>query len=569
MKKDFKTPKRGFVFKDGKLFEFRRDWVAVSKPWPPVRHQKTRKRPFWHYGPVEKMAYSYYANKYSVCAEKGLPFHDDPAYISPDWSPKWLPVLAKFYDPIPLEVRETVLSCGTNVETPWNIFAFFARCGDAADVMRCSPAIGFMLANLPVFRKGVKRRWEQARRLARKQRREILGFLGWPDSEAMAKILSRIPLKSCCKKPLLQLRALVRRRPEIIKPLSHMKELNTLSLDVICTRKLREKAGWRFISELAVIKNFEEDFGMRRMFGETIRMEEMLHLPSGPVRSVEHLLRRHDRAVEQMNKVELAAAERKSWFPEPPVPVPPPTPDFEIFPLDTPVKLCQEGIEQHNCVYVYCDDVARCNGDIYIYSVTRPERATLKIEKMDGRRGYFISEIKGPCNKEVAGSTVDAVRRWLYAFHESLISDDIREAILDARPHPAMQAPLVEGIEASQICDPRSIVDIMLDYSVKFDVAAVRDVISGRTSAFLLSKPSEGLLLVSRNGTGGFSYTPRMRHGRLDYTAEKLLDGWISRLEELNFPTDIPGQMHFEFGSHETQAFAMAQRPELQMANTA
>ncbi len=98
-----------------------------------------------------------------------------------------------------------------------------------------------MLANLPVFRKDTKRRWDAARRMAKKKRRDILRYLGWPDSEAMAKIISKIPLEVCDKKTLLQLRMLVNNSHELLKPLSHIGILRRQSLDILCRRKHRAR----------------------------------------------------------------------------------------------------------------------------------------------------------------------------------------------------------------------------------------------------------------------------------------------------------------------------------------
>jgi hypothetical protein len=73
--------------------------------------------------------------------------------------PKWLAPLAKFYEQIPVEVRELMLD-RRSCDTPWNFCAIFARCKAAGEIMTSSPATAYMLANLPVFRKGAKRRWE-------------------------------------------------------------------------------------------------------------------------------------------------------------------------------------------------------------------------------------------------------------------------------------------------------------------------------------------------------------------------------------------------------------------------
>ena len=69
--------------------------------------------------------------------------------------------------------------------------------------------------------------------------------------------------------------------------------------------------------------------------------------------------------------------------------------------------------EQHNCVASY-ERLAR-RGDVAIYRVTVPERATLSLVP-DGCR-WKVSELRGPCNQRVPPHTREAVRRWLAGGH--------------------------------------------------------------------------------------------------------------------------------------------------------
>ncbi len=549
MKRLFSTPRRGFVVKDGgKLYEFKRDSITVSRAWPPVRYQKTRKKPYWHYTRIDKLNFSWMAVKYSICITKGIPLEKELERIPNDWPPKWLAPLAKFYEPIPLEVRELMID-RRSCDTPWNFCAFFARCKDAGEIMMSSPAMAYMLANLPVFRKGVKRRWEIVRRLAGKQRREILRYLGWPDSEAMARIVVKIPVESCGKKNLLRLRAVVTRSPEVIKPLSHVRSFNDMNLEMICRRRYKARSGWRLIDEVGQMQSERYPEAAPRLFEDTVRMEELLGMPATPIKSVEHLEKRHERAVKVLNNCDIAGEGRTGEFPAPPVPALPATADFEIYPVDDPVKLCKEGMEQQNCVSSYCNEIVRANGRIYIYSLRKPERATVKIERRPGVDSYSIGEIKGPCNSNVAAGTVTAVNRWLDTFSGKELSTDMFSEIRCDGVLPEFHAlpPIADNFSMEQICEAGVLVKTMMDMNLEMENGLMRDIAHGRTFAFLMKSPEKALIFVSKDRCGCYAYDFARHFGKLSRNTEKMLEEWLEGADLINLARGNPDQLSFEF----------------------
>jgi hypothetical protein len=66
------SEKQGFSIKNGLLYEFKKESVNVSRPWPPCKYTKTKDKPFWHYSPTHKISLHYTALKYSVEIEKGV-----------------------------------------------------------------------------------------------------------------------------------------------------------------------------------------------------------------------------------------------------------------------------------------------------------------------------------------------------------------------------------------------------------------------------------------------------------------------------------------------------------------
>ena len=447
--------KQGYSIRNGMLYEFKKNSVNVSRPWPPCKYTKTKKSPFWHYSPTYKITLHHTALQYSVEIEKGLMAvgsskvpecenqeivknADESRKLIEDnfwtryalpaggiqddihWQEslakqrKWTPVIASFYDKIPLKVREMMLG---NSEAAWNICAFYARCPGADELMTNFPAIGFMLSNFPVFRPKLTKKWDAVRRIMRKPRRKILSWLGWPDSEAAAKILSKIQYPACDKTRLLMLRTLLKRNPELIKPISHLKTINSASFQIICRNSYRKQASWRFMNELGLMKiDCDENMTpeIQNMFIHTLSMEKALLRAHGPIQSIANLRKRHQHAIDAVNMREISELEKNKDFPAPPVPVPLPTDDFEIYPLDSPLKLYKEAKEQHNCAFTcYTDRILESGGNVYIYSMKKPERATVAVE-FDYESGCFLpGEIKGPLNKQVSGDTLSKIIGWL------------------------------------------------------------------------------------------------------------------------------------------------------------
>ena len=116
-------------------------------------------------------------------------------------------------------------------------------------------------------------------------------------------------------------------------------------------------------------------------------------------------LRQRSLDVDQEFQRQLELQQRRYEFPGPPVPG-----TADIVPLTDASQLLEEGRQQRNCVGGYGERVA--GGNVFIYRVLAPERATLSIQpSADG--GYEIQQLLLSCNRPVAPATEQAVRRWL------------------------------------------------------------------------------------------------------------------------------------------------------------
>ena len=96
---------------------------------------------------------------------------------------------------------------------------------------------------------------------------------------------------------------------------------------------------------------------------------------------------------------------REAGFPPPPV-----AGTDGIIPLTDPGQLVEEGRQQHNCVGGYAERVTA--GEVFVYCVLLPERATLSIRPAaDG--GWEIAQLLRACNQPVSAATAVTVQLWL------------------------------------------------------------------------------------------------------------------------------------------------------------
>ena len=92
-----------------------------------------------------------------------------------------------------------------------------------------------------------------------------------------------------------------------------------------------------------------------------------------------------------------------------PLPPPPYPGTASVVPLTTVDDLVEEGLRMRHCAGSMAGVVA--NGEVFVYRVLEPERATLAIEK--GEVGWRIRDVRGRWNREVAASTWNALAEWL------------------------------------------------------------------------------------------------------------------------------------------------------------
>jgi len=102
-------------------------------------------------------------------------------------------------------------------------------------------------------------------------------------------------------------------------------------------------------------------------------------------------------------------------FPAPPLPG-----TTDIVPITTLATLRNEAASQRNCVLGYAGSIYE--REAYLYSVLKPERATVEVNLEDGV--WELGQLKSARNKEPSRKTVLFVRRWFRWAKREVYRDD-------------------------------------------------------------------------------------------------------------------------------------------------
>jgi PcfJ-like protein len=291
--------------------------------------------------------------------------------------------------------------------------AFAGRFSEAAEMVESNPALALCLAHLPGWDTAFGKGDPDAitRRLLHGKRRSACEFLGFPGTEAVVKLLARIPMFVCYLPHLLRLRRVLREQPSLIKMLVHLPVFNAETLFLAAYWRWGDSVTISFFCQIAAecrgkdlptqVWPLDDIAKLAQRLGKTVRRR---------FGSAREIRRFHDRMAEEFNAVNLSAPEKSEWFPPPPR-----AGTAQIVPLDQPGLLAEEGRSQHHCAAIYRSAVEE--GNLYFYRVLKPERATLCVAKTGS--GWAIQELKAACNAEVANATQKAVEAWLTGVEKS------------------------------------------------------------------------------------------------------------------------------------------------------
>lgn len=390
--------KLGAAYRNGKLYEFTRDCVIVMKGWPVMRAwQWTGEyaRPWRHVRPRLKRI-----------SLRGLSRMPDPDSHPPEPNGQMLFPFAysfvarnayrAFWWAVPEAYRHLVMPFR---DRRWHMLALLARCPGADDLAVSNPALAFCLASNWAFHKPAVRQPQRvARSLIYKKQRRIQEWLGFPGTEAMRQLLRRIPRESLTVEFMVNLRSAIQ-SPEMSRRLSFMERITQDVFRLIASPEITPHVAFSLLEEVSQV---------RAPDAVAFRIQDMLHMSEDLQRKLPRL-----RSIAQMNQLhddlvfDFNLQQEDTGEPLPPPPLP--GKEDEIEPLETCQALAIEGRLQQHCVGSYAHSVRR--GQMYIYRMLKPERATLAITS--GHRGWSLWDLRGHRNAEVQPESLKAALDWL------------------------------------------------------------------------------------------------------------------------------------------------------------
>lgn len=307
-----------------------------------------------------------------------------------------------------------------------------------ADLLHANPVLAYALANNAFLqqRPSAANR-HQAARYSHHRQREIAGWLGFPETEAMVRIFHKISPGLIHPAVFRKLREAAR-NAEALKVFSHLPRLNTGVIYLISYRELALLASPRLIQEVAGSDEEAHSAPTADTLLELFTLSKAMgrHRELRPFTSRRRIQEAHERVIREHREREAAAAaneERNRALLRAPahakrgaskdVPFPPPPiPGTEtIIPLTSFRMLQEESRLRRNCVGISCtyaDQVVL--GRYYLYRVLAGGSGyTLGLcRRAEGI--WSIAEFKGYGNTRVPEEVRSAVSAWLYEHQASV-----------------------------------------------------------------------------------------------------------------------------------------------------
>lgn len=398
--------RRGWVLKDDKLLMFEDSRVTVLRAWPdPRAWLRTDGQPWRGCRPGEPILWRIGAATHprfverSICRAGQLDDSDTLGRLRTG-----LTLRSQAARDFLAHFPERVLAlAGAPPERHWHLITLLARVPGADELAEGNLALAHAMASSWVFRpRSESQPFRSARRVVRRRRPQIAEWLGFPARPAVVRVLAKVRPSALTVRGLLYLRRTLCSEP-IPKALLHLPSLDRCALRIVTDPQLVSHVTHSFLDDA---NSDPTEAGLERvayMLDDILRMAGELGQRLGPLRSVSELRRVHDELAESLNR--SANEELASTI----IPPPPVAGTDEIVPLASAAEILVEGREMHHCVASYIRRVAA--GQVYVYRVLAPERATLSLRS--DRDGWELDQLQGPGNAAVQHETVQQVQAWL------------------------------------------------------------------------------------------------------------------------------------------------------------
>jgi hypothetical protein len=265
--------------------------------------------------------------------------------------------------------------------------------------------------------------WEQppkrslafARRWANKKRRDILGRLGFPATNASVKALAKVPLPHLTLASAHALREVLNDEPARERA-QHLPELTRGVLEVLRDAAQRPFVDHAFLLELLAFGAHAPDDEQRVLatLRDTARLAAQLDRKLKLFSTVSDLTARHDELAAWACKLVKATT-----APFPPLPIALTPHDLQVLrPLNNGAELLEEGRLMGHCLgsLDWQHHMAHA-GTMVAFAVLGPARGTLALQQ-DHKGTWSILDLVGPHNAPPPREAYPLVRELLARFNQ-------------------------------------------------------------------------------------------------------------------------------------------------------
>jgi len=318
--------------------------------------------------------------------------------------------LRAYHDALPADVT-SVLSQFSSLQC--RLLHVIGQFPESAEMAESAPILFWLASNML----GPAPSRTDVRRLYTRRRVSILEMFTVSSSRSHLKFLSKIREFSYLREDVELLRRMLI-DDGFMKKVRHSRQINWPVLKVFFKQ--------RYVMDLAcaqgclAAENCREAFrflGKICIYISDIRMmcrtidREYPEKEIYAMKSAFQIKNLHDRIAEEINRKERASIIARYGEDLPPSPL---KGTKDIKHICTVEGLLDEGVEMKHCVGGYVDRVM--DGDVFIYSVHAPERATMEVHRLlDGK--FRIEQVKLYRNGKVSKETWKFLHRWLSGFN--------------------------------------------------------------------------------------------------------------------------------------------------------
>lgn len=422
----------GFRFSDGKLRIFQGDAVMVITAWPELAAvRKSAENPRWeafhpafrlvtpHRPPAAAKARAKRKTKAPATPMgSGDPGQLDFGFLEavpppPPPVPRTpLPeqrrqAFEAFRLRLPPEVARAVEPFPGD---QWPLLLMLCYDPSALDLALTNPALAYLLS----LKLNGDRALIAALKCGTLRQREILGCLDFPETNGSVNLFRKIEPASVNADNWGRLLGMLRNPDEATRQrLAHLPAINTGVVEILIHPTASAAAGPRLLQQVAEDPSESHRARLVHLVVNTLAMQETIqsrhpvrHFPDRDRLEAVHaeVSEAYRRRLQRIKETRKASRDNFGLPPIPPLP-------GEIEALTSPEALVDEGEIQGNCVATYAGRVEQ--GDLYIYRVLKPARATLSIIRQPSSGLWQIEQLEGRFNTPAAESAEKAVTAWL------------------------------------------------------------------------------------------------------------------------------------------------------------